>query len=84
MKIKVFEIFEMAFLSDRSVAVYADNVKRGDAEKTALLDTCRAEGKTVDFEAPHGALLWLRDRTKGREEQVFFWRDGRQWFTADL
>lgn len=54
------------------------------AEGWKSLGRKRAEGKTVDFEAPHGALLWLRDRTKGREEQVFFWRDGRQWFTADL
>ena len=35
--------FEMALLPDRSVAVYADNVKRGDTEKPALLDTYRAE-----------------------------------------
>jgi hypothetical protein len=44
----------------------------------------QATGKTVSFEAPAGALLWLRDLTKGNEEQVFVWRDGRQWFTSDL
>lgn len=38
----------------------------------------------VDFEAPDNAVLWLRNRTKGDEEQVFLWRDGRQLFSVDL
>lgn len=29
---------------------------------------------------PSGALLWLRDLTRGREEQVFYLRDGEQEF----
>lgn len=54
------------------------------AEGWKSLGKKRAEGKTISFAAPHGALLWLRNHTKGREEQVFFWRDNKQWFTTDL
>lgn len=38
----------------------------------------------IDFEAPGNAVLWLRNRTKGREEQVFVCVDGRQLFNMDL
>lgn len=38
----------------------------------------------ICFEAPGNALLWLRNRTKGREEQVFIYRNNRQWFNSDL
>jgi len=41
----------------------------------------RAEHEWLDFEGvPSGALLWLHDKTKGREEQTFRWMDGRQVF----
>ena len=43
-----------------------------------------ATGFSLDFEAPAGALLWLRNLTKGREEQIFIWRKGRQMFNIDL
>ena len=42
------------------------------------------ERRCVEYEVPRNALLWLRDRTKGREEQVFFIRDGKQVFVTDL
>ena len=42
------------------------------------------ERRYVEYEVPRNALLWLRDRTKGREEQVFFIRDGKQVFVTDL
>ena len=38
----------------------------------------------ICFDAPGNALLWLRDRTKGREEQVFIYRNDRQWFNSDF
>ena len=41
-------------------------------------------GFSIDFEAPKGAVLWLRNLTKGREEQIFIWRNGRQLFNIDL
>lgn len=41
-------------------------------------------GFSIDFEAPKGAVLWLRNLTKGREEQIFIWHDGRQLFNIDL
>ena len=43
-----------------------------------------SEEFSVGFEAPKGALLWLRNLTKGREEQIFIWRQGRQQFNIDL
>lgn len=43
-----------------------------------------SEGFSIEFAAPKGAILWLRNLTKGREEQIFIWRDGRQLFNLDL
>lgn len=43
-----------------------------------------ATSEYICFEAPRNALLWLRNRTKGREEQVFIYRSNRQWFNSDL
>lgn len=43
-----------------------------------------ATSEYICFEAPGNALLWLRNRTKGREEQVFIYRNNRQWFNSDL
>jgi hypothetical protein len=31
---------------------------------------------------PENALLWLRNHTRGREEQVFYIKDGKQVFTG--
>lgn len=43
-----------------------------------------ASGPTIEFNAPTNALLWLRDITQGREEQVFIYTDGRQHFVCDI
>lgn len=43
-----------------------------------------SEGFSIDFEVPANAVLWLRNLTKGREEQIFICRDGRQLFNTDL
>lgn len=43
-----------------------------------------ATSEYICFEAPKNALLWLRNRTKGREEQFFIYRNNRQWFNSDL
>lgn len=40
--------------------------------------------RKLEFNIPQNALLWLRDLTKGREEQVFVYRGGKQIFTIDL
>lgn len=34
----------------------------------------------LDVEVPDNALLWLRDRTRGKEEHVFFMEGGKQKF----
>lgn len=39
-----------------------------------------ATEREIDFLVPQNALLWLRNRTKGREEQVFIYKNGRQYF----
>ena len=38
----------------------------------------------LEFDAPDNAVLWLRNITKGREEQIFIYKDGRQLFNIDL
>ena len=43
-----------------------------------------ATGRELEYLVPDNALLWLRDRTKGREEQVFIYKDGKQRFTVDI
>lgn len=43
-----------------------------------------AQGHSVEFAVPKNAVLWLRNLTKGREEQVFVCVDGRQLFNMDL
>lgn len=48
------------------------------------LGTRTASGKDITFSAPKNALLWLRDKTKGNEEQVFIYRNNRQWFNSDF
>lgn len=48
------------------------------------LGTKAATSKHITFNAPKNALLWLRDKTKGREEQVFIYKHNRQWFNSDF
>lgn len=43
-----------------------------------------AASKHISFDAPSNALLWLRNRTKGKEEQVFIYKNNRQWFNSDF
>jgi len=44
-----------------------------------------AEHDYLEYDdVPAGALLWLHDRTKGVEEQVFRWREGKQEFNYRL
>lgn len=43
-----------------------------------------ATGRELKCRVPHNALFWLRNLTKGREEQVFVIRNGKQVFTYDL
>lgn len=44
-----------------------------------------AEGDAVEFDnVPYNALLKLHNCTRGREEQVFLWENGMQWFVAHL
>lgn len=43
-----------------------------------------ATERELNYLVPDNALLWLRDLTKGREEQVFIYKNGKQYFTVDL
>lgn len=38
----------------------------------------------IKFNAPTNAVLWLRNNTKGEEEQIFIYKDGKQLFNYDL
>lgn len=44
----------------------------------------KATGRELHFEVPENALLWLRDLTKGKEEQVFIYQKDKQYFTMDI
>lgn len=39
-----------------------------------------ADTTFIEADVPAGALLWLRDLTRGREEHVFFMENGKQKF----
>ncbi len=43
-----------------------------------------SKGFSIEFEAPDNAVLWLRNLTKGKEEQVFMWHNGKQLFNTNL
>ena len=40
--------------------------------------------KELYFTVPHGAIFWLRNLTKGHEEQLFFIKEGKQVFSCDI
>lgn len=44
----------------------------------------KATGKNISFYAPQNVLLWLRNLTHGKEEQVFIYQDGKQIFVQDI
>lgn len=43
-----------------------------------------ATKRELEYLVPDNALLWLRNQTKGREEQVFIYKEGKQYFTVNL
>ena len=51
-----------------------------DSEGWKLIKTLKGnrEGVLRIDEVPRGALLWLRNRTKGNEERIFTYEDGKQ------
>ena len=51
---------------------------------TSLGRQVAATGYLEYDNVPDNALLWLRDLTKGREEQVFRWVDGQQVFLGTM
>lgn len=60
--------------------LYFDSPEKGWVECSSQM----ADGWTLNMTAPEGALLWLRDLTKGYEEQAFIWRNRHQYFTYDI
>lgn len=44
----------------------------------------KSDGQFVKFSGSSGALFWLHDITRGKEEQVFVYEDGRQLFVEDM
>lgn len=55
-----------------------------DRDEWKSLGKKTAEGFDITYDVPANAVLWLRNLTKGKEEQIFICRDGRQLFNADL
>lgn len=50
----------------------------------ASLGRKASTGFSIEFQAPDNAVLLLRNLTKGKEEQVFVYKAGRQLFNIDL
>lgn len=55
-----------------------------DRDEWKSLGKKTAEGFDITYDVPANAVLWLRNLSKGKEEQIFICRDGRQLFNADL
>lgn len=60
--------------------MYFDSPEKG----WQVADTKVSDGHTIEMEAPQGALLWLRDLTKGHEEEIFLYCDGHQVFAHSM
>lgn len=43
-----------------------------------------AKGFELEYNVPDNSVFWLRDLTRGKEEQIFIIRDGKQMFNYDL
>lgn len=43
-----------------------------------------AESNELKYYVPNGALFWLRNLTRGKEEHVFYIEKGKQIFVADI
>jgi hypothetical protein len=55
-----------------------------NATRWKTLGRQKATGKNISFYAPQNVLLWLRNLTHGKEEQVFIYQDGKQIFVQDI
>ncbi len=42
------------------------------------------EERKLHYEVPQNAVLWLRNLTKGKEEQIFIYKNGKQVFNVDF
>ncbi|MCD8042531.1 MAG: hypothetical protein LUH10_05650 [Tannerellaceae bacterium] len=57
----------------------------GGLEGWISLGKQRASVSSLHYKnVPDNALLWLHNETRGKEEQVFFYKDGKQVFAYDL
>ncbi len=43
-----------------------------------------AESNELIYRVPENALFWLRNHTRGQEEQIFYIKEGKQIFTQDI
>lgn len=43
-----------------------------------------ADDFKISFNAPFNSVLWLRNLTKGKEEQIFIWKNGKQIFNTNM
>jgi len=52
-----------------------------DKDKWASISVKTATDYSITFDdVPENALLWLRNLTEGKEERIFVYRDGKQWW----
>lgn len=39
---------------------------------------------TLYYRVPKGALFWLKNKSKGKEEQVFFFKQKKHFFSFEI
>ena len=57
---------------------FSNNNQWKSLGKQKAINTC------LDYEVPKGVLLFLKNHTRGIEEQIFFMKEGKQIFISDL
>jgi len=57
----------------------------GEDKKWSLLGKQKAKGVYLEYKKiPRNALLFLHDKMRGKEEEVFFIKNGKQFFVDSL
>ena len=86
---KVTEIHEIKFIprNDENFIHLGDTYElfyNNGEEGWLSLGKQVAETFELKYQTPKGALLWLRNLSRGREEHIFYMENGKQVFAADI
>lgn len=86
----IFDLGESQFVDQITFMTYNDDnyIRKGDlyqllynnGHKWVSLGNKIADTTYLEFTVPDNALFWLRNLKRGREEQIFYIKDGKQVF----